>query len=189
MNAPIDVTGVVLKTERLILRPWTMEDAGDMFAYAASPDVGPRAGWPPHESIETSRKIIGMFIEGKKTFALEYQGRVIGSLGIEKYNEALFPELKDRRCREIGYVLAKGCWGLGLMPEAVREALRYCFADVGLDAALCGHSPDNAQSARVQEKCGFHRYGKGTFQTQMGEERETLYNILWRSEWEAARHG
>ena len=189
MNAAIDMSGTVLQTERLILRPWTWDDLEDLYAYASVADVGPRAGWPPHESVEVSRKILGKFIEGKKTFALEYQGRVVGSLGIEKYNETLFPELADVRCREIGYVLAKDCWGLGLMPEAVGEALRWLFEDVRLDAALCGHFPANAQSARVQEKCGFRHYADGTYHTQMGTEQESVYNILWRAEWEAARHG
>ena len=34
MNAEIDVTGVVLKTERLTLRPWREEDLEDFYAYA-----------------------------------------------------------------------------------------------------------------------------------------------------------
>ena len=41
-------------TERLILTPWqdTEEDARGLYEYAKDPDVGPRAGWKPHESIE-----------------------------------------------------------------------------------------------------------------------------------------
>lgn len=66
-----------------------------------------------------------MFIGHKKTFALEYQGKVIGSLGIEQYNEDHFPEFADKKCREIGYVLSKEYWGQGLMPEAVKEVIRY----------------------------------------------------------------
>ena len=49
------------------------------------------AGWKPHESKEESKIILDMFISHKKTFALEYQGKVIGSVGIEKYNETHFP--------------------------------------------------------------------------------------------------
>ena len=41
-----------IETERLLLRPWRLEDAADMYAYAKNPNVGPNAGWKPHESVE-----------------------------------------------------------------------------------------------------------------------------------------
>ncbi len=34
MNKPIDISNVVLRTERLILRPWTLDDVDDMYEYA-----------------------------------------------------------------------------------------------------------------------------------------------------------
>ena len=40
MNADIDITGVVLTTERLILRPWRMDDLNDFFEYASVEGVG-----------------------------------------------------------------------------------------------------------------------------------------------------
>lgn len=39
-----------IKTERLLLRPWRENDAPALFKYASDPEVGPRAGWPPHQS-------------------------------------------------------------------------------------------------------------------------------------------
>lgn len=35
-------------TERLILRPWMVSDAEDLYKYAKNPEVGPIAGWPIH---------------------------------------------------------------------------------------------------------------------------------------------
>ena len=32
---------MILKTERLILRPWEEKDASDLFQYASHPEVGP----------------------------------------------------------------------------------------------------------------------------------------------------
>ena len=81
MNVPIDISTVTLKTDRLLLRPWRETDLQDLYRYASVDGVGQMAGWTPHKDLEESGRILRMFIEGKKTFALEYQGRVIGSLG------------------------------------------------------------------------------------------------------------
>ena len=48
----------MIETDRLILRPWLDSDAEVLFRYASDPDVGPRAGWPPHKDIEESRRVI-----------------------------------------------------------------------------------------------------------------------------------
>ena len=47
-----------IETERLILRPWRLEDLKDLYQYAKNPEVGPNAGWKPHENLEESRKIL-----------------------------------------------------------------------------------------------------------------------------------
>ncbi len=183
MNAPIDISHTVLRTRRLTLRPWRMDDLNDFYAYARVDGVGQMAGWPPHKSIAESQAILNHFIENKNVFALEHQGHAIGSLGIERYNEAQFPAFAALRCREIGYVLAKEHWGKGLMPEAVGAALEYLFVDVGLDAVFCGHFLSNRQSARVQEKCGFHHLAFVTCKTQTGDVKDEEMNILTRAQW------
>ena len=187
MNAEIDVSGVTLKTDRLVLRPWREEDLEDFFEYASVDGVGQMAGWPPHQTRQDSRRVLDRFIRNKKTFALELGGKVIGSLGIEKYDEDRFPELSGKRCRQIGFVLAKPYWGRGLMPEAVEAALEYLFSAAGLDAVLCGRFIRNAQSGRVQEKCGFRHYAFYVFKTAMGTEEDEETNILTREEWALRR--
>ena len=143
MNVEIDISNVTLKTKRLILRPWKLNDLDDFFEYASVDGVGQMAGWEPHKSKDESLEILNRFIEGKKTFALEYNGKVIGSLGIERYPENVFKEYQDLKGREIGYVLSKDYWGQGLMPEAVKEVIRYCFEELNLDFLACGHFTDN----------------------------------------------
>lgn len=184
MNAEIDISAVTLRTARLTLRPWRETDLEDFYEYASVDGVGQMAGWKPHENREESREILGRFMEGKKTFALEYQGKVIGSLGIERYNEERYPEFGEKKCREIGYVLSKDYWGRGLMAEAVQAAIRYLFQDVGLDVIFCGHFLSNGQSARVQEKCGFRHYAYGQFETKIGTVHEHEVNLLTKEEWE-----
>ena len=181
MNAAVDVSNVIITTKRLILRPWRLSDLDDFFEYASVDGVGQMAGWMPHANKEVSLEILKKFIEEKKTFALEYHGKAVGSLGIEFYDEKLLPEYADKRCREIGFVLAKDLWGQGLMPEAVREALRWLFEEKELDDVLCGHFVWNRQSARVQEKCGFHEILRTSkFMKQLGKTEEVVFTVITR---------
>lgn len=64
-------------------------------------------------------------------------------------------EYANLKVKEIGYVLSKAYWGKGLMPEAVKAVIRYCFKECKLDALTVGHFVINDQSRRVIEKCGF----------------------------------
>ena len=183
MNAPVDISNTVLYTERLILRPWRQDDLEDFYEYASVDGVGQMAGWLPHKNMDESKMILDDFIKGKKIFALEYEGKAIGSLGIEEYNEEKFPELKDKKCREIGYVLAKPYWGRGLMPEAVNRVIDYLFEEAGLDMILCGHFLSNSQSQRVQEKCGFRHYAYGKYETRFNTIEDDETNIITRKDW------
>lgn len=180
MNALIDISCVTLKTQRLILRPWRETDLEDFYEYAKVDGVGQMAGWLPHESIEVSKKILGGFIAEKKTFALEYQGKVIGSLGLENYPEEKFPQLSYLRGRSIGYVLSKDYWGQGLMPEAVQAVIDYAFNTLGWDFLLVSHFIRNDRSRRVIEKCGFTYLRDGIHQTRYNTEEPVREYILMR---------
>ena len=182
MNIKVDISNVVIKTERLVLRAFRESDLDDFFAYASVDGVGEMAGWSHHKSIEDSKAILNLFLNEKKTFAIEYNGKVIGSIGIEEYNEELLPEFADKVGRELGFVLSKDYWGRGLMPEAVREAMRYMFEDVGADFLLCGHFLENRQSARVQQKCGF-RYYRNNIHHGITGDREGIMNFISRKQW------
>ena len=58
-----------METERILLRYWQKSDAEALFKYASDPDVGPRAGWPAHKSVEESREIIRTFFHNDTTSA------------------------------------------------------------------------------------------------------------------------
>ena len=182
MNHPIDITNLTLKTDRLTLRPFRPSDLVDFYEYARVDGVGQMAGWLPHKNMDESRFILDMFIREKKTLALEYQGKVIGSLGIDLYNEADYPELAALHGREIGYVLAKDHWGKGLMPEAVTAVTRYLFEVEKLDFLICGHFERNARSRRVIEKCGFRYSRTVRFLTEYGTEDLSMEYILYHPE-------
>ena len=186
MNAPIDISNTVLKTDRLILRPWRQEDLDDFYEYARVDGVGQMAGWLPHESIETTQAILDNFINNKKTFALELDGKVIGSFGIENYMEEEFPELDGLRGRSIGYVLSKDYWGQGLMPEAVKAVQKYLFDELGFDFLVVSHYVWNGQSRRVIQKSGFQYLKTIQLQTRYDTTEDTLVYLLHKEEWKNA---
>ena len=186
MNAQIDITGIVLITKRLILRPWKQKDLDDFYEYASVDGVGQMAGWLPHESKEKTQTILDSFISGKKTFALELDGKVIGSLGIELYKEEEFPELDKLQGRSIGYVLSKAYWGQGLMPEAVQAVQKYLFEDVGFDFLVVSHYVWNGQSRRVIQKSGFRYLKTIQLNTRYGTTEDTLVYILKKEDWKNA---
>jgi len=181
MNAKFDVTGIVLETDRLILRPWFLSDLDDFFEYASVDGVGEMAGWKHHQNKEESLSILTRFIDEKKTFAIVYKstGKVIGSLGIENYGkEEKLSEFYEFSGREIGYVLSKDYWGKGLMTEAVKRVIDYLFDDLNYDFLLCGHFDSNQRSKRVQEKCGFIPYRRLVFSTKLGTQESGVLNLL-----------
>ena len=170
---------VQLETPRLILREWKETDLDDFFEYASVDGVGQMAGWQPHKNIEESKFVLDMFIREGKTFAvvLKENKKVIGSVGIEK----LITEIegyKDKKGRELGYVLSKDYWGKGFMPEAVKEVISYCFDKLCCDYLLCSCSPANTQSARVMEKCGFRFVIEKTRTLADGTTRKARYHII-----------
>ena len=182
MNRDIDISKVILNTERLVLRPWRQADLQDFYEYASVDGVGQMAGWLPHESIETTQMILDSFITHKKTFALDIGGKVIGSLGIESYREEEFPKLDALCGRSVGYVLAKDYWGQGLMPEAVKAVIDYLFREEKLDFLIVSHYAFNNQSRRVIEKCGFQYLKTIELQTRYNTVEPTLVYILYNPE-------
>ena len=143
---------MILQTKRLILRPWSENDAEELYKYASDPEVGPPAGWPPHTSVENSREIIRTVLSAPETYVvcLKENGKPIGSVGLHRNDLA---EKDDEY--ELGYWIGKPFWGQGLIPEASRELLRYAFEDLRMNRIWCGYYDGNEKSRRVQEKLGF----------------------------------
>lgn len=180
MNASVDVTNIRIETERLILRPWQESDLDDFYEYAKVDGVGQMAGWIPHDSKAKSADILQMFISEKKTLALELKenGKVIGSLGIEIAPNV--PEIPEQLLgRELGYALSKQYWGRGLMPEAVKAVIRYCFETLSYDYLACAHFVWNRQSRRCMEKSGFTFLKEVKHETRYGTVEDTRLYVLY----------
>lgn len=181
----VTVRIMILETERLILRRWEESDAEDLYRYASDPNVGPIAGWPPHQSVDESRNIIKTVFGRAEAYAvcLKSDNRAIGAIELKLNGYANMTE-KDDEC-ELGYWLGKPFWGQRLMPEATREMLRHAFEDIGMSKVWCGYYEGNNKSKRVQEKVGF-RYQWTTECVDvplMNEKRTEYVNAMTKEEW------
>lgn len=180
-----------LQTERLLLRPWRESDAPALFKYAQNPNVGPIAGWPPHQSEDESRTIIQKVLSNPGIFAvvLKATNEAIGSIGIMPLRSATRTlSLAEGEC-EMGYWIGEPFWGKGLIPEAVEEVLRYAFEDLAMKVVWCGYYDGNVKSLRVQEKSGFtysHTEGQRTVPL-LGEVRTEHFTKLTLEEWKKRR--
>ena len=134
---------MILKTKRLILRPWLETDAESLYEYAKDPAVGPIAGWPVHTSVENSREIIKNVLAVPETYAvcLKEDNIAVGSIGL-MIGKASNLDIPDNE-GEIGYWIGVPFWGQGLMPEACEELIRHAFEDLKLETLWCGYFDGN----------------------------------------------
>lgn len=178
-----------LETPRLILRPWTDEDAEDLFRYASHPAVGPIAGWPVHKSVEESREIIASVLSAPETYAVvpRAAGHAAGAASLTAGPRSNLALPEDEA--EIGYWIGVPFWGQGLIPEAVQALIRRGFAELGYRRLWCGYFEGNERSRRVQEKCGFrfHHTNRDIHWALMDDIRTEHVTCLTVEEWQAQK--
>lgn len=93
----INTDKITLRGERIKLRAFRKTDLDDFYDYAKTPGLGEAAGWFHHKSKEESKEILDTFIKDKNILAIEKDGRVIGSIGIHKYDEEFLKIYLKRR--------------------------------------------------------------------------------------------
>lgn len=141
----------VINTKRLVLRGINEQDVDDIYEYACSPDVGPNAGWKPHENKEESMEVMkAIFLDQDGIWGIVESDKLIGSVGLIKD-----PKRENDNVRMLGYALSDKHWGKGIMTEAVKAVLRYGFDELDLDLISAYCYPFNDRSKNVLKKCGF----------------------------------
>ena len=149
----------ILETERLILREWTPEDAGVLFAMCGDAEtmrhIGDGQAW---QSIERAQvwlqRVSASYAErgyGPWAVVEKATGDVIGSCGysfLTKLSEIDF-----------GYVFARPYWGRGFATEAARAAFRDGFERLGFTKVTANTDLEHHISRRVLEKIGFEYQG------------------------------
>lgn len=142
-------------TNRIQLRPWRESDAEALFKYASDPDVGTRAGWPPHKSVEESLEVIRTVFHNDTTWAIELKesGEAIGAMGYVPCEGNNLPSRPGEPL--VGYWVGKPYWNQGICTEALRLMLDHIRQTTDIQSLISSHFMDNPASGRVMEKCGF----------------------------------
>ncbi len=144
----------VLETERLILRPITLEDASDLFEYASDPE-NTKHTFPTHQSIdETNWVISNLFMSsplGNFAIELKENGKMIGTCDL-RVNEG-------EKSAELAYAINKKYWGQGLAPEAAQCLLNFAFGTLKVERIWAKFASGNPASGRVMEKIGMSQEG------------------------------
>ncbi len=142
----------MLKTERLTLRPFRLEDASTACQlFGTDEDMYRYSGWNPYATVEDAERFIRTTMEDDdphaRCFAIEYAGRIVGNIGAYNYE-------KDKNRIEVGFSTAKTYWGMGFATEALKAVLRFLMESENVSAVIAWCAKDNVASKRVMEKAG-----------------------------------
>lgn len=170
-----------METDRILLRRWLESDAPALFKYASDPEVGPRAGWPPHKSLEESLDVIKNIFTNDTTWAivLKETGEAIGAMGYFTHDTSNIP-IGTNDC-EIGYWVARHYWNQGICTEALRLMLDYCINVKKFDNIWSDYFTGNPASGRVMQKCGFVDTGRlNRCSNLLGGDKDMVKIMKWQ---------
>jgi RimJ/RimL family protein N-acetyltransferase len=146
-----------VKTERLLLRPATLEDLDAIWHYRSKPGV---SEWLPTLEADLYRERYAKPETLAKFLVAEADGVVIADLMIAVGDAWAQTEVADQARgvqAEIGWAIDPEYGGRGLATEAVREMLRICFDDLGLRRVTADTFASNEPSWRLMERVGMRR--------------------------------
>lgn len=171
----------IIETERLILRPFTIEDAEEVYYnWTSDPEVARYMSWSTHESIDVTKAWLSMVVENIASdtdydwvFVRKSDNTLIGSGGIY-YKE-------ETGTYTLGYNIMKSCWHQGYTTEAARAILNFGIEILKATRFRASHAKENPNSGKVMEKVGFHYVEDGHFESIDGtkhfESREHLLEV------------
>jgi Acetyltransferases, including N-acetylases of ribosomal proteins len=163
-----------------MLRKFKKSDLQDLYDYSSQDGVGELAGWPHHESLETSERVLDEFMHNENQLAIVYRksGKVIGHIGVHEDSENGRPDTK-----ELGFVLNRDYWNRGIMTEVIHTVLKNLFSN-GIQHVYACCFQSNAASRHLIEKCGFIFEREGTYYAKpLGRTFDTFEYVYTSEHW------
>lgn len=158
LEDPVDI-----ETQRLLLRPLEEKDVEDLWPTVSDPAFPKLMSWAAHRDRSETLEWILRQAEGRArqqmiTWGIVLDGKVVGCIGLSDIEWGFAAWRVDRA--ELGYWLAPGLWGQGIMTEAARGVIAFGFDDLGLHKIKVAHLDGNPASQKVIEKLGFRFVGR-----------------------------
>ena len=149
-NAP--EAGVVLRTERLVLRPFSESDFDAVHEYASDFETTAYLRWGPNRP-EDTRAFLAE-VAGGRLAPRQFDFAAVEAAGGRLGGGLRLLERAPRRY-ELSFVFARRVRGRGYATESVRRLLRFAAADLAAEEVFALVVPDNPDSRRVVVRCGF----------------------------------
>jgi RimJ/RimL family protein N-acetyltransferase len=151
--------GLPIRTERLALDRFRIDDAGTLAAYRSQPDVARYQGWTAPVTPEQARALAADFAAGDPERPGWFQyairrgrdGILIGDTGVRLHD--------NRMQAELGFTLAGEHQGQGYATEAVGRLLVHLFAERGLHRVSAECDARNERSMALLRRLGFRQEG------------------------------
>lgn len=176
----------ILKTKRLILRPFQLTDAPDLQQLIGNYEVSKTLLIVPYPYVdgEAERFINSTLEETNRDtemhWAITLDKNLIGGSGLKMKSE--------EKTITVGYWLGKDFWGKGYMTEALREIINFAFQSTPAERVEACHFASNPASGKVMLKAGmkFTEIRTQCYETMEGKQDGLHYSIS-KSQWEDRR--
>ena len=174
-----------LRSKRLLLRRFAMEDAEAMYKnWASDPEVTRYLMWDAHSDCSVSENVAKSWVESYERpsfyqWAIVAEQEPIGSISVVNMDD-------HSESAEVGFCLARNQWGKGIMMEALAMVMRFLFEEVGVHRVHLKHDVENVGSGRVMIKNGLRYEGlqKSAMRRADGGWGDLALYALLAEEWE-----
>lgn len=174
-----------IKTPRLTLRRFTIDDAKAMYEnWASDPAVTEFLCWQAHLNIDITRNVLASWVESYANNDYYQWAIVPDDIGEPIGCIAAVEQDDEISMVHIGYALGKAWWHNGYMSESLAAVIEFFFTQVDVNRVESRHDPNNPHSGGVMKKCGM-KY-EGTMRmadiNNKGIVDASMYSIL-KDEW------
>ncbi|MFZ2339166.1 MAG: GNAT family protein [Bacteroidales bacterium] len=149
----------VIETERMILKPITLDDIDDIYEFTSDPLTSDWLTWYPHKTKTDAINFVNYVQEKYKknqpaqwAVKLKANNKIIGICGFISFSE-------EHLNGEVAYVLSPLYWNKGYLTEALKEIIKFSFTQLNLVRIEAKCEIGNLASEKVMQKAGLMQEG------------------------------
>ena len=148
------ITHSRMESERILLRPFSLEDAEDLYEFTSDEETT-RFIYEPYKDLNRAKRVLANYYLkepiGKYAIVLKESNKMIGVIEFRVHEET--------KSGELGYTLSRHFWGKGYMTEAGELILELAFNVLGLERVFAATDVRNTASARLMSRIGMKYEG------------------------------